>query len=205
MNRLKLPRYVQAYITPWGKQVYCLRKPGRPKIRIDVTDEVLPWSPTFMAALEAAEGKLPVDPKQIISRAPVTGSINAALIGYYDSAAFKALSATTQQNRRAILERLLCAEHGDKRAITMHGKAMQAIASKLKPNPQRNFRKAMRHFVRYCIGLGLMTADPMAAITMTDKPKSKGFHAWTDDEIQTYRTRHEPGTKARLACILCSH
>jgi integrase len=57
----------------------------------------------------------------------------------------------------------------------------------------------MSHFVKYCISLGLMTADPLASVMLTDKPRSKGFHAWTDDEIDSYRKRHPAGTKARLA------
>jgi hypothetical protein len=200
MTRQKLPRHVQGYVTPWGKQVYYLRKPGRPKIRIEVADDVLPWCPSFMAALESANDKLPSDPKQIVNRPPVAGTVNSALVGYYDSTAFKALGKTTRQNRRAILERLIRAEHGDKRTIMMHAKAVQAIMSKLKPNVQRNFRRAMQHFVRYhCLPLGLMTANPIAGLELTPQPKSKGFHAWTDAEVETYRKRHAPGSKARLA------
>jgi hypothetical protein len=201
---MRLPKHVQAYVTPWGKQVYYLRKPGYPKIRLQVADDVVPWSPTFMTALEAAIDKLVVkdDPKQIIvNRQAVAGTVNAALIGYYDSAAFKALGETTRQNRRAILERLIRTPHGDKRTHMMHAKAMQIIMEKLAPNPQRNFRKAMRGFVDYCLSspLGLMTADPLSGIELAKAPKSKGFHAWSDDEIETYRTKHAPGTKARLA------
>src|ERR1700726_5288801 len=91
MTRHKLPKHVCSYVTEWGKQVYYLRKPGRPKIRIQAEDDVLPWSPAFMAALESASDKLSSDPRQIVNRAPVAGTVNAALIGYYDSAAFKAL------------------------------------------------------------------------------------------------------------------
>jgi hypothetical protein len=199
MSKHRLPKHVQAYVTPWGKQVYYLRKPGRPKVRIQVADDVAPWSPAFLSALDAAEGKLPSDHRQVVSRSPIAGTVDAALIGYYASTSFGALGKTTRQNRRAILERLIRAEHGDKRTITMHAKAMQAIASKLKPNAQRNFKKAMGHFVRYCISLGLMTSDPLSTLTLTDKPRSKGFHAWTDDEIQRYRDRHAAGTKGRLA------
>jgi len=120
-----------------------------------------------MVALEAANEKLPSDPKQVVSRVPVAGTVNAALIGYYESAAFKALGKTTQQNTRAILERLIRTEHGDKRTLMMHAKAVQAIASKLTPNAQRNFRKAMQHFVRYyCVPLGLMTANPVAGLEL---------------------------------------
>jgi hypothetical protein len=145
-GQMRLPKHVQAYVTPWGKQVYYLRKPGRPKIRIHVADDVPPWSPAFMAALEAASAKLPADPKQIFNRAPVAGTINAALIGYYDSAAFKALGETTQQSRRAILERLIRAEHGDKRTIMMHAKAVQTITSKLKPKPAAQFQEGDASF-----------------------------------------------------------
>ncbi|MDI3561279.1 hypothetical protein [Bradyrhizobium sp. Arg816] len=200
MIKHRLPKHVQAYVTPWGKQVYYLRKPGCPKIRIKVVDDVPPWSPVFMAALESAGEKLSDDAKQIVNRPPVAGTVNAALVSYYDSTTFKdGLGKTTQQNRRAILERLIRAEHGDKRTHMMHAKAMQAIVSKLKPNAQRNFLRAMSHFVKYCISLGLMTTDPLSTLTLTDRPKSKGFHAWTDDEIEQYRKRHPAGTKARLA------
>jgi hypothetical protein len=199
MTRQKLPKHVQGYVTPWGQQVYYLRKPGRPKIRMQVADDVLPWSPAFMAALESASAKLPADQKQVVNRAPVAGTVNAALVSYYDSGMFNALGKTTRQNRRAILERLIRAEHGDKRTHMMHAQALGAIMGKLKPNPQRNFKRAMRHFVKYCISLGLMTADPLASVTLTDKPKSKGFHAWADDEVDAYRKHHAAGTKARLA------
>jgi hypothetical protein len=120
-RRHKLPKGVQGYVTEWGKQVYYLR--GRPKIRVQVAEDVLPWSPTFMAAVESAKAQRPSNTKQIINRPPVAGTVNSALIGYYDCEAFKALSKTTRQNRRAILERLLRAEHGDKRTIMMHAKA----------------------------------------------------------------------------------
>jgi hypothetical protein len=42
MSKHRLPKHVQAYVTPWGKQVYYLRKPGRPKIRIEVADDIPP-------------------------------------------------------------------------------------------------------------------------------------------------------------------
>lgn len=199
MTRQKLPKHVQAYVTPWGKQVYYLRKPGRPKIRMAVADDVLPWSPAFMAALEAASAKLPADQKQVVNRAPAAGTVNAALVGYYDHTSFKALGETTQQSRRAILERLIRAERGEKRTHLMHAQALQAIMGKLKPNPQRNFKKAMRGFIGYCLSLGLMKVDPLTGIELVKAPKSKGFHAWTDDEINIYRKHHAAGTKARLA------
>jgi hypothetical protein len=56
-----------------------------------------------MAALAAAGAKLPSNSKRVVDRAPIAGTVSAALIGYYDSTAFKALAETTRQNRRAIL------------------------------------------------------------------------------------------------------
>jgi hypothetical protein len=192
---MKLPRHVQGYVTPWGKQVYYLRRRGHPKVRLDVADGVLPWSPAFMAALETASAQA----TKPVSRALVAGTVNAALIGYYDSGAFKGLARSTQQNRRAILERLLRAKHGDKPTSMMDAKGLGLLMGKLTPLAQRNFRKALRHFVRYCIGHGLMSTDPTATVSLADRTRSKGFHAWTDDEIERYRKRHAAGTKARLA------
>lgn len=91
---------------------------GAQKIRLHFEDGILPCSPAFMAALEVANESLPSNPKQVVNRPPLAGTVNAALVSYYSSAAFEALGRTTQQHRRAILERLIRAEHGDKRLET---------------------------------------------------------------------------------------
>jgi hypothetical protein len=50
--RLKLPPYVQAFVDRHGRARFYFRRRGYQS----VTLPGLPWSPTFMAAYEAAKG-----------------------------------------------------------------------------------------------------------------------------------------------------
>jgi integrase-like protein len=194
------PPHVHEYQNQHGTTVYYLRKPGHPKVRLRIPDGVLPWSPTFMAVYEAALAEVPPAPT-IGAKRTVPGTVNAALISYYQSSAYKGLAASTQMNRRAILESFRN-DHGGKRVALMHTQALQAILSAKRAVAQRNWRKALRGLVDHCLVLGMMKVDPLAAVKLARMKKSKGFHTWTEDEIATYRERHVPGTKARLALEL---
>jgi hypothetical protein len=82
----------------------------------------------------------------------VPGTVNAALVSYYQSTAFtNGLDRTTQQNRRAILEQFR-SDHGDKRIALMHGEALQKILDRKTPAAARNFEPATRGIeIRYSI------------------------------------------------------
>src|SRR5258706_13938120 len=117
----KLPRYTHGYVDQHGKARFYLRRPGHKKIPL----LGLPWSPEFMEAREAAlkgeEGKIDIGANRTVA-----GTVNAGLVSYYQSASFKALAESTQQTRRAILERFRV-DHGEKRIALMHRAAMQAM------------------------------------------------------------------------------
>jgi len=132
----------------------------------------------------------------------VPGTVNAALVSYYQSSAFtKGLGESTQQNRRAILERFR-EEHGDKRVALMHTAAIQKIVNNKTPAAQRNFKKALRGFIDYCMSGGTLKVDPLAGIKLMKMKKTGGYHAWAEEEITQYEARHAPGTKGRLALAL---
>jgi site-specific recombinase XerD len=154
-----------------------------------------------MAVYEAALAEVPAAPTIGASRT-LPGTVNAALVSYYQSQAFtESLAKSTQQNRRAILETFRN-DHGDKRIALMHSTAVQTILDRKTPIAQRNWMKAMRCFIDYCIAKKMVTVDPLPAVQLTKQNKQKkstGFHTWTEDEIAQYQKRHAPGTKARLA------
>jgi hypothetical protein len=194
----KNPPHVHAYENRHGKVVYYVRRPGQKKIRLRVPVGALPWSPRFMEIYEAALGGAPT-PVPIGTSRTVPGTVNAGLVSYYQSTAFtKGLAASTQINRRGILEGFR-ENHGDKRLALMHTQALQAIVNGKTPIAQRNFIKAMRGFVDHCLSIGMIKVDPLPAIKLAKTKKSRGFHTWTEDEIAQYKERHAPGTKARLA------
>ncbi|OPY99248.1 hypothetical protein A5906_26335 [Bradyrhizobium sacchari] len=170
------------YETQHGKPVFYLRRPGLPKARL----HGFPGSPEFLAEYEAAKATLPE-------------TVNAGLVSYYQSTAFTTgLAKSTQQQRRAILERFR-EDHGDKRVALLHSMALQNIINKKTPNAQRSFKKARRGFIDHCLSLGMIKVDPLPGLKFARTKKTGGFHTWTEDEVRQYKERHPPGTKARLA------
>lgn len=194
--RWKLPPGVHAYETRHGKPVFYLRQQGRPKIRL----RGLPGSAEFMSAYEAAKASAGVA-LSIASSRTIPGTVNAALVNYYQSTAFSGLAKTTRGSRRAILERFR-ADHGDKRIALMPTVALQNIVNGKTATAQRNFVKAMRGLVEHCLSFGVLKLDPLIGLRLLKARKSGGFHTWSEDEIAQYRVRHAPGTKARLALEL---
>ncbi|MCK1672714.1 tyrosine-type recombinase/integrase [Bradyrhizobium sp. 150] len=196
---MKLPKYVHGYTNRHGKTVFYYRRPGQKKVRLKIGAGVLPWSPTFMDAYEQAQGQAR---SALGASRTVPGTVNAALVSYYQSVAFtKGLAISTQKTRRAILENFR-KDHGDKRIALMHTAALQIMIGGKTPAAQRGFKKAMRGFIDHCMELGMLRADPLLGLKFTKLKKSSGFLTWTEDDITKYRERHASGTKARLALEL---
>jgi integrase len=188
------PKYTHGFVDRHGHARFYFRKAGYKT----VTLPGLPWSPTFMAAYEAA---LKNDKAEIGATRTLPGTVSAALISYYQHPVFTdALAKVTQQNRRAILENLR-RDHGDKRIALMHAQALQAIMNHKTPASQRNFKRAMRGFLDFCMAHNLIKVDPLAG-TKLSKMKTKGHHTWIEEEIAQFREHHAPGTQARLALEL---
>jgi integrase len=189
----KNPPFVHGYVDQHGAAKFYLRRAGQPKIRLPG----LPWSPEFMAAHEAAMSGQWTKPEAGASRT-VPGTVNAALVSYYQSSAFRdGLAQSSRQNRRAILERFR-EEHGEKRIALLHKKALQAILNKKSPAAASNWRKALRGFIDHAISLDMLTIDPLAGIKLVSI-KSNGHHPWEMEECATFEAHHAIGTRARLA------
>lgn len=192
----KNPKYTHHFIDHDGTSRFYLRSPGRKRVPLPG----LPWSPEFMEAREKALNADWEAPPIGASRT-VAGTVNAALISYYQSTAFAALAKSTQGSRRAILERFRN-DHGDKRIALMHKQALQNILNGRGPAAQRNWKKALRGFIDHCLSLDMIKVDPLAGIKLVKLKKTGGFRTWSEEEIAQYEKRHKPGTKARLALVL---
>lgn len=189
----KLPANVHGYINRHGKAVFYYRVPGAKKVRL----RGHPGSDEFMHAYDVAKaGGSPA--MQLGANRTKPGTVNAALIGYYQSSAFKdGLAKSTRGARRAILERFR-EEHGDKRVALMTQAALQNIVNKKKPASALSFRKAMRGFLDYCLSLNLIKTDPLKGVRLVEV-KSVGHHTWTVEECQQFESHHKVGTRERLA------
>jgi hypothetical protein len=108
MTRIKFD-YVHEYLDRRGKLRRYFRRPGFKRIALPG----IPGSDEFMAAYQLALAGQP--PRlQIGTSRTKPGTVNAAIVGYYSSLAFRRLAPNTQRDWRGILERFREA-HGDKR------------------------------------------------------------------------------------------
>jgi integrase len=150
-----------------------------------------------MAAREVSLGEGAVK-TEIGTKRTVAGSVSAGLVSYYQSTAFTGLAKSSQQMRRAELERFR-ADHGDKRLQPMHSRALQNILNSKTPAAQRNWKKAMRGFLDHCLTLNMIKVDPLAGVKLTRMKKTNGHHPWEASECEKFEAHHGIGTRARLA------
>ena len=188
--RLRLPKYVHAFIDRHGRSRYYFRRSGCK--RVPLTG--LPWSPEFMEAYQAAHG---TERAEINAGKTAPGTINALVVVYYQSAAWTNLSPDTHKLRKRIIERFR-AEHGDKRvALLQRDHIERMLAAIDKPSVKRHWLAAIRGLMRAAVPI-MRKDDPTASIASIKLPKSKGHHTWTDDEIDQYRAHWPLGTQQRL-------
>lgn len=183
-------RYIQSY--EYRPQVWrhYLRRPGMPKVRLPGK----PGSDEFMAAYHAAMAA-PKPPVGIKRNPP--DSVAHWISLYLASAAFAALAPDTRRTRKNLLERFRN-KHGEKRATTLAQATIEKMVGNLPPVVARNFLKALRPWLRWCVAQGMREDNPAREIEMPTY-KSTGFATWTDELIQQYREHHPVGTKARRA------
>ncbi|MBR1196623.1 tyrosine-type recombinase/integrase [Bradyrhizobium sp. AUGA SZCCT0240] len=193
---MRYPKYTHGFIDHDGKPRFYLRAPGRKRVPLPG----LPWSPEFMEARQRALDGDWVVPQLGVSRTRA-GTVNAAIVSYYGSTAFKeGLAEGTRKSRRAILERFR-EQYGDKRIAQLHKAALQTILNKRSAASAKNWRKAIRGFLDHCLSLDKIAIDPLIGVKLV-KTKSKPHRPWTDGDIKKYEARHPAGTKARLAMEL---
>ena len=190
--RLKLPLHVHGFIDRHGKARHYLRRPGSKPIPLPG----VPYSPEFMEAYAAALAGVLVK-KQIGAGHTVPGTVNAAIIAYFNSEAWAQLKLGTQRARRNIL-RLFREDHGDKRTSNLTDRPLRVILSKRKPFAARNWLKALRGLCQFAVEAGLLNEDPTRDIRLKT-PKSSGFPTWDESQIEQFEKRHPIGSKARLA------
>jgi len=194
--RLKLPRYVHAFLDRHGKPRYYVRQRGAKQVPLPG----LPYSPEFMAAYSEALAGAPKIELGAARTKP--GTVAAAIAGYFGSAAFAAAAKATRGSRRSILEHLRT-EHGDKGIATLgkaHVERMVAARADA-PASAHNFLAALRLLMRYAVTHGLRSDDPTIGVR-APRYKPKGYPTWTEEDIASFETKHAKGSKARLALAL---
>jgi integrase len=192
---MKLPKYTQAWVDRDGRPYCYLRRPGYPRVPLPGA----PWSPTFMAAYEAAL----TGPRTAIGAGRIKpGSVAAVVAEYMDSRQFFASkSAGTQRMRRGILERFRLPSNGDRPFALLPAEWIEAQLDSKPPHAARSWLVTLRSLCQFAVRRGFRRDDPTANIKLR-AIKGDGFHTWTDDEIAQFEAHHPIGTKPRLALAL---
>lgn len=197
--RRKYPRYTHGFVDRLGMPRFYLRPPPGDK-RYPLPG--LPWSPEFMAERERllAGRTIPV----IGESRTVAGTVNAAIVNYYQSSAWKdGLSKGSRVSRRPTLEKFR-EEHGDKRIAHIHATAIQNILNKKSPVMQRNFRKAVRPLINHAIAVSMMQVDPFATVKLTKVQRAKGEfrgHIAARTMKTTLQRRDAPPSSSRFGLL----
>jgi integrase len=191
---MKLPKYVQHWVDHDGRAHCYFRRPGYPRVRLPG----LPWSPSFMAAYEAAFS----GPRAAIGAGRIRpGSVSAVVTEYFDSQQFFASkSPGTQRMRRGILERFRAA-YGDRPFALLPPEWIEALLDAKPPHAARSWLVTLRSLCQFAIKRGWLRTDPTRDIKQRSI-KGDGFHTSTEEEISQFEAHHPMGSKARLAFAL---
>jgi integrase len=189
------PKWVHGFLDRHQKPRFYFRRPGFKRVALPG----LPWSPEFMSAYEEA---LAGQPASVGAARTIPGSMRALAVSYYNGAAFRALCARTQYERRGIIDRF-CREHGDKRLATLqrHHIVKLIAARAAQPGAANNLRKALRELMKHAVEIGLRSDDPTRDVKRISV-NSDGHHSWTEDEITRFEAGHPVGSRQRLAFAL---
>lgn len=192
--KLKMPPYVDRFVDRQGKARYYYRRTGGPRVPL----EGLPWSAPFMAGYKAAaegQGAMPE------GAAFAPGSVEAAVVRYLASDAWKQQAQTSRELRKPIMEQFR-AKYGTAKIRALRRNHVQQIIASKSPSAQSNWLKALRHFAAWAMRENLIAADPCAGVQTARKPQTGGFMTWTEAHVASYRTKYPLGGKPRLALEL---
>jgi integrase/recombinase XerD len=203
-------KHVNSFYDRHGRLRHVCRIPGRKSFTLPG----LPGSAEFMEAYQAALGGdeskkkaafggAPVPPTEIGASRTKAGTVDAAIVAYYNSKMFEARAPDTQRKWRQILERFR-KSHGEKRIALLQRQHVAKLLEPLTHRAQKSWLTAIRGLMAYALAEDppLITSDPSEGIKPMKAAKSMGHMTWLAPQIAVYRERYKLGTTARLAVEL---
>jgi integrase len=192
-----------------GKDRVYVRRNGR-RIRIRAT----PNTPEFMLACTAAIdacGAAPEHARRPNGRVILPGSLAAIAAKYFASKDFQRLDATSQSNRRNIIESCMREKLvGNDQLADMPAKIFNASHMKWLMDAKEDLPAAANNRRKYfsaMLGWAVQQAPPLvirnaARDVKVVKSKTDGFYTWSDEDVLKFEAHHPIGSKARLALAL---
>lgn len=191
-------KYVKSYIDRHGRRRWYFRKRGLPGVR-------LPGEPGSVAFAQAYEQALQALRRPLGRERVKPGTFSDLIVQYYESGAFKAITAGTQRTYRNVLERFRD-DFGDAPVRSMTPARLDALLDALaaKPGARDTLRKVLRLILTLAVRRGMIATSPMTGLRLPRKAV-RGFRDWTDAEISQYLAHWPSGSRERLALMLLLH
>lgn len=190
MTDMRRPLYLHKKITRHGKTAWYFWPGHGPRVRI--RGEY--GSPEFVDAYKAAMAG-GSEPQKQGKDAPET--LAWLIARYRDSGVWAALSPATKRQRENIFKHVLD-RSGDYPYSDIDRAAIVAGRDKRGPAAAKNFVATLRGLFKWAIDASLIKEDPTAGVQVA-RPKTEGFHVWSEAEIAAFEVRWPIGTRERLA------
>jgi integrase len=194
LAHLRRLRYVNSFIDRHGHARHYFRPTGAKAIPLPG-----PFgSEKFMVAYRTAlMGSSAAGKPEIGASRTLPGTINALVVSYYRSHAWRDLEEETRKTRRRTIERFR-ERHGDKRVAMLRREHVVKMLDEIEErSARRSWFKAIRPVLQHAVPT-MLREDPTLGIATPKLPKTKGHHSWTDAEIAQYRAYWRYGTQQRL-------
>lgn len=191
MKAVKVP-YATSFKDRHGKERWRFRRRGFKTVYLPGAPGDPEWWQAYHAALEG--GNKPEGPKR--------GSVAHVVSIYYRSPEFLDLSDSTKSVYRNILNSFVN-DFGHLSLPAMQPGDVKALISdpKRAPTAANRLRSLLVILCQTAIDEGLMVTNP-AKMVKNRKVVSKGFHTWTEEDVEAFCAHWQTGTKPRLALDL---
>jgi len=185
------PPHLHREVNRHGSATWYVRRGHGPRVRIRSDFGTSEFEAEYRAALDGT-------PTEHATKAAV-GTLLWLWERYRETTAWTALSLATRRQRENIMRGVL-KQSGYEQAAAI--KRQHVVAGRDRragtPAQARNFLDAMRGLFRWAVDAGHLKTDPTAGIKNPTRPKTGGFPAWTEDDVERYETHWPLGTKERV-------
>ena len=186
------PPHLHREETRHGAVVWYVRRGGGPRIRIKPEY----GTPEFWAAYTAALQGTPAP-----SKTAKTNTLAWALDRYRNSSSWATLSNATRRQRENIYRSVIKTAG----TVLLKGITSDTIRTGRErraatPHAANNFLKAVRGFFAWATEEKLVAVDPTNGVKLlAGANDARGFHTWTQEELDRYEAYWPIGTRERLA------
>lgn len=188
-------KYIHRVRDRYGRLHFYLRRPGHQSIALPHEAD-----PGFMAAYTAAMAST----EQPQPRPKRGGDTLAGLIdAWQQSAHFRQLGPSTQENYRRILRRMAREDYADHKVRDFEGKHLRRFVARRAETPAaaNHWLRLFRLLFGFAVDDGWRDTDPSIGVKRL-KEAGEGAQSWSEEQIAQFEGRWPRGSIQRLALAL---